>query len=235
MGLADAPRDPARADAAADDDARVALDQIIRDRGEDYAALSRLLGRNAAYIQQFIKRRSPRRLGERERALLASYLGVEQHVLGGPWPTAVSPDQLALVPRLDVDAAAGSGGWATDDRTIAHVGFEPRFLRTLSASPRALSIVRVIGDSMVPTLVDGDDIMVDAGDRADRLRDGIYVLRRDDLLLVKRLTRPTGTGNARRTVGIVSDNGNLYPSQSDVPVDTLDIVGRVVWVSRRVD
>ena len=48
-------------------------------------------------------------------------------------------------------------------------------------------MIRVAGDSMAPTLGDGDDILVDRGDGAERLRDGIYVLRLDGALVVKRL------------------------------------------------
>lgn len=38
---------------------RQALDDLIRERDETYAAVSRLLGRNSAYIQQYIKRGTP--------------------------------------------------------------------------------------------------------------------------------------------------------------------------------
>ena len=41
-------------------DARTALDRLIVERGENYADLSRLIGRNPAYIQQFIKRGTPK-------------------------------------------------------------------------------------------------------------------------------------------------------------------------------
>ena len=59
--------------------------------------------------------------------------------------------------------------------------------------PDRLSIIRVDGDSMAPTLNAGDDILVDLGDCVDRLRDGIYVLRADDVLVVKRLAlHPAG-------------------------------------------
>lgn len=84
---------------------------------------------------------------------------------------------------------------------------------------------------MVPTLSHGDDIMVDSGDGVGRLRDGIYVLRRDDALLVKRLVR--GLGSARDRVTIISDNA-VYPAEADVPIAALTIVGRVVWAGRRI-
>ena len=222
------------------EDARTALDRIIRERGEDYTALSRLIGKNPAYIQQFIKRGTPRSLGERDRATLAEYLQIDEHLLGAP--TTRSPratDSMAVastaamvtVPRLDVGASAGAGGFAEGEGAQAHFAFDRGWIRQLGASPTQLALIRVQGDSMVPTLGDGDDIMVDAGDAIDRLRDGIYVLRRDGMLLVKRLARQISGGAAR--VAIISDN-DAYPSDHNVPIDDLDVVGRVVWVGRRV-
>src|SRR3546814_4245944 len=52
---------------------------------------------------------------------------------------------------------------------------------------------------MAPTLSDGDDILVDGGDAAGRLRDGIYVLRMDDALMVKRVARAPGAGRISRS------------------------------------
>lgn len=225
-------RPPAEiASATAPDDARAVLDRLISERGEDYAGLSRLIGRNPAYIQQFIKRGSPRRLDERDRALLARYFRIDEQLLGGP-PTALLSEAnagLLPVPRLDVGASAGAGGLVEDDRAEAMFAFDRRWLRRLSQSPDRLAIIRVDGDSMVPTLNHGDDIMVDSGDGAARLRDGIYVLRRDGVLLVKRLACALTSGH----VTIVSDN-SAYPTERQIPVSELDIVGRVLWAGRRV-
>ena len=81
---------------------------------------------------------------------------------------------------------------------------------------------------MMPTLSDGDDILVDRSDAIDRLRDGIYVLRRDDALSVKRITvDPTG-----RRVTIGSDNPD-HQSFAGVRLSTIAIIGRVVWAGRR--
>lgn len=209
---------------------RAALERLIREQGEDYASLSRLIGRNAAYIQQYLQRGTPRRLPERERAILADYFGVDERLLGAPERAAApDPAALAIIPRLDIGASAGPGALAGEERAIAGFGFDPRWLRQLAVNPATLSIIRVEGDSMAPTLSHGDDIMVDSGDGVTRLRDGIYVLRREDVLLVKRIARGTAAGR----VAIVSDNP-AYPSERDVAVATLDIVGRVVWAGRRI-
>ena len=45
---------------------REELDRLIRQRNVGYSAVSRLLNRNPAYIQQFIKRGSPRKLDDGE-------------------------------------------------------------------------------------------------------------------------------------------------------------------------
>ncbi len=63
---------------------RLVLQRLCLERGEDFAGLSRMLGRNHAYIQQFVKRGVPKRLGEAERRKLARYFAVPESVLGVP-------------------------------------------------------------------------------------------------------------------------------------------------------
>ena len=210
-----------------DEDARAALQRLIEERGDDYAGLSRLLGRNPAYVQQYIKRGSPRRLAEDDRRLLARYFGVDEALLGGP---AGDGRGLRPVPRLDVGAAAGAGAFAGDEHAESHVAFDPAWLRQVArGAPDQLSIIRVEGDSMAPTLGDGDDILVDRGDGPEQLRDGVYVLRMDGALVVKRLA----LNPSARSLSIASDNP-AYPSRPDCDPAAVEIVGRVVWTGRRV-
>ena len=217
----------------ANDNPRAVLARIVRERGDDYANLSRLIGRNAAYIQQFIKRGTPRRLDERDRAKLARYFSIDERMLGGPDVSPVQSPMIA-VPRLAVGASAGPGALVGEEEgeegEEGHFAFDERWLRKMAPSgPSNLSIIRVSGDSMAPTLADGDDILVDRGDGVDRLRDGIYVLRRDENLSVKRLAlNPAG-----RRVSIKSDNP-AYRDFVDVKLDTVNVIGRVVWAGRRV-
>ena len=209
---------------------RNTLDRLIRDRGEDYAALSRLIGRNPAYIQQFIHRGSPRKLAEDDRKLLARYLGVDESLLGGPAAVPVAGDLLA-VPRLAVEASAGPGALANREETISRFGFDSRWLRSVASSPQNVSAIAVRGESMLPTLSEGDEILVDRGDAADRLRDGIYVLRVEEALLVKRIAlNPAGVGGRR--LSIRSDNP-AYPDWEECDPATVEIIGRVIWVGRR--
>ncbi|MEA3016567.1 MAG: hypothetical protein QOI38_1289 [Sphingomonadales bacterium] len=207
--------------------ARAALERLIEERGADYLSLSRLLGRNAAYIQQYIKRGTPRRLGEDDRRLLARYFGVAEEVLGGP-PAPDPADGLVRVSRLEIGASAGPGALAGNERARGHIAFDPAWLRRLAADPKLLSLIQVEGDSMVPTLADGDEILVDRGDAAERLRTGVYVIRIDDELVVKRVARNPFDA----TISIRSDN-EAYPSWPACDPASVVIVGRVVWMGRR--
>lgn len=212
-------------------DVRAELERLIEERGEDYAGLSRLIGRNAAYIQQFIKRGIPRKLAEDDRRLLARYFDVEESLLGAPEPApGAGAAGTVVVPLFDLGASAGAGAFARDERAAAHLAFDPKWLRRLTGGDIAqLSIIRVEGDSMVPSLGDGDEILVDRNDAAGRLRDGIYVLRLEGTLMVKRLA----LNPAARRVSISSDN-EAYPSWPDCDPASVDIVGRVLWAGRRI-
>ncbi|PEQ10780.1 peptidase S24 [Novosphingobium sp. PC22D] len=210
-------------------DVRSTLDRLIRERGCNYASISRLLGRNAAYIQQFIRRGSPRTLDQRDCELLSRFFGVDPSILGGSEQQSRIQSDLVQVPVLDVEASAGHGSIADHEARCSHFGFEERWLRQMTASKaNNLSIIRVLGDSMEPTLSDGDDVMVDQADGHARLRDGIYVLRMDDALNVKRIAiEPQG-----RRISVVSDN-KAYPSWRGLERRSVDVVGRVLWFGRQ--
>ena len=221
-------------------DTRAALAALIEERREDYAGLSRLLGRNPAYVQQYVKRGTPKTLAEEDRRTLARYFGVSDAALGGP-PTArllAATDApraqqreaaFIAVPMRALGASAGPGSLEEDGGATRAMPFPPALLRELGITdPSGLSVIRVAGDSMLPTLADGDDILVDAKDGPERLRDGIYVLRNEEALMVKRLSlRPDGG------LAVLSDNP-AHQSWPDADRSRLRIIGRVVWAGRRV-
>jgi phage repressor protein C with HTH and peptisase S24 domain len=221
------------------DEIRQTLDRLIRERGEDYANLSRMLGRNPTYIQQFIKRGVPRKLDEDDRRKLALKLAVGEDVLGAAGNRVFAPRETksnvgaqeadyVLIPRFNVTASAGAGNYPDDERAETSMAFQTRFAREIaSGSIEALHVITVEGDSMTPTVSHGDHILVDTDDH-QRLRDGVYVIRIDGALLVKRLS----VNPATRKLSIKSDNA-AYPTWNDCPPESVDIIGRVVWVGRK--
>lgn len=213
-------------------DTRQVLDRLIAERRDNYADLSRLLGRNPAYIQQFIKRGTPRKLDEADRRTLARYYGISEEALGGPAVPSTSSARLKAkastvsVPRLTLSASAGAGSLHDDECVQGVMAFDAAWLRHLGVQPQHASIVRVQGESMAPTLSDGDEIIVDHGDGASKLRDGVYVLRLDGVLMVKRLV----LGPRRGRFSILSDNPH-YPNWTDIDPELIVVIGRVRWVA----
>ena len=209
-----------------EEDPRAALERLITANGDDFAGLSKLIGRNSAYIQQFIRRGTPRKLPELERGILARYFVVDENVLGGPPPSGTKTG-IRLIPKLAVDASAGAGAIPDWETLAGKIGFDEKWLRKQGLDPSRLSLIRVDGDSMAPTLNHGDDIMVDNRAAATALRDGIHVIRLDDVLMVKRLALgPSGR------LSVLSDNP-AYPGWPDVDGTAVAIIGRVVWAGRR--
>jgi len=210
-------------------DPRAVLERLCAERGEDFAGLSRLIGRNPAYIQQYVRRGVPRRLHEDDRRDLARYFAIPESMLGGPATLAGGDSDLVSVNRSLVRASAGAGAIPGSEAGKPYFGFDERWLRTLTATPaEGLSIIRVEGDSMAPTLNPGDDILVDLADCEERLRDGVYVLRIDDALVVKRIAlHPIGG-----RVTVQSDNP-AYPDWPDCDLGNLNCIGRVIWAGRK--
>ena len=96
-------------------DPRTRLLDLSVERGISLTALSALLGRNSSYLQQFVRKGSPRKLEEGDRGTLARFFGVDESELGGveeksfSLPGKTPRADWVDVPRLDLDASAGPG------------------------------------------------------------------------------------------------------------------------------
>ncbi|MDF7774972.1 S24 family peptidase [Sphingomonas sp. AOB5] len=198
---------------------RVAIAAAIEASGKSCAQLSRLIGRNAAYVQQYLKRGLPGELAEPDRAKIARFLGIAENAFG-----VLPRRETAEVPRLDIGASAGPGGLVEDEAQLRAGLFDAGMLRGLGVRAEAASMVRVAGDSMEPVLHDGDEILVDRDRRTPGARDAMFVLRIDGVVMVKRL-RALG-----REIEVVSENA-AYPPRI-VAAGAVEVIGRVVWLGR---
>jgi len=208
-------------------DPRTRLVDLAASRGVSLSALSVLVGRNASYLQQFVRKGSPKKLDEADRRKLAQFFGVPETDLGGEEEisSARSSPEWIDIPRLAVDAAAGPGQFPGEEAMIGAFRFSASWLRALGLDPRHLSTIAVAGDSMQPVLANGDEVLVDRAPRPPR--EGVHVVRVGDALLVKRLD----FGRPGR-VTLTSANP-IYPPQ-DLPREDVTIIGRVVWKSGRI-
>ena len=211
-------------------DPRARLVTLAAAHGTSLAQLSGLIGRNGTYLQQFVKKGSPRKLEETDRRTLARFLGVDEAELGAPEENSRSFPGKPLrgdwvdVPRLALEAAARPGALAGEEQAIGAFRFSAQWLRGQGLDPAMLSAIAVAGDSMEPLLRDGDEILVDRSPRP--LRDGIHVVRVGEALLVKRVQ----AGIPGRIV-LESENSAYRPIE--LAPGEVEVVGRVVWKSGR--
>ena len=211
--------------AAADNDrgrdsaAREQLDGLIQRSGQGYAEISRLIGRNPAYIQQFIKRGVPRRLGEDERRILALHFGVPEALLGGPTDSPLLQPDSTSHNLLEI-------GWLNPHQS-PRLRFDSSLIERLPPLTRIRLAAHVVeGDSMAPTLMAGDCLLIDRTD-CTQPRDGLYVIESDSVPSARRLSVHPVT----RRIAILSDNA-AYPSFPDCDPAALRILGRIVWMAR---
>lgn len=156
---------------------------------------------------------------------------------GSPAPAATLPaapeppglEDFGLIPRYDVAASAGHGRLIEQEPILEHLAFRRAWLRELGLHPARCAVISIAGDSMEPTLHPGDVALLDLEHLYIR-SDGLYCLRLDGGLLVKRLQRL-----ADGVIEVISDNQAYrrfkLPDAWQGP--TQQLVGRVVWAGVR--
>lgn len=209
---------------------RETLAAVLKERGVSFAEISRLIGRNAAYIQQYIKRGHPTRLNEESRIIIAKFLNVNRDTFILEQNEDIISSNSVSISYFNVEASAGSGSFIDLEDSVSGFFIDKRWLNYMTASPiDKISTICVNGDSMAPTLLDRDKIIVDHSYDGSSMTDGIFVLRRDGYLIVKRLTFSPKLG----FVNISSDNP-LFPSLNECAIDNINIVGKVIGLARSI-
>ncbi|MEO5362447.1 MAG: helix-turn-helix transcriptional regulator [Magnetococcus sp. DMHC-8] len=134
---------------------------------------------------------------------------------------------FTLVPRYAVQASAGPGMAVQSEQIVDHLAFKTEWLRAaMGLDPHKLALITARGDSMEPAIGDGDLLLLDMRELRT-LDPSIYVVRMDQSLVAKRLQRLMD-GRIR----IQSDNP-LYSAESVHPSE-IHILGRIVWIGRKV-
>lgn len=201
------------------------------------AHVAKMAGVNRSFIYDILRGRSSRP-GIDRLADVARLLKVDRdwliHGIGeveGKSPFVENPDDafVAITPASARPPMNG-GAAATDDgdtpRQTYH--FRRSWIRnTLKTSPSQLRIMHVRGDSMVPTLLSGDAVLIDMNLRAPN-PPGLFVLDDGIGLVAKRLEHIPCSGPS--TVRMISDNKH-YPAY-ECTVDEIHIVGRIRWFAR---
>jgi phage repressor protein C with HTH and peptisase S24 domain len=145
-------------------------------------------------------------------------------------PSNTSIEGHINLPFYEVSASAGDGALIEAEEQTHLISFEPEWLnKEIGVNPKEVFLMLVEGDSMYPTLKNGAMIMVNR--ECNGLSDGIYVMRHDHNLLVKRLQLLPGG-----IIKVKSDNNMYEPweiNKEHLNGTDIELIGRVVWSGQR--
>lgn len=132
-----------------------------------------------------------------------------------------------LIPLYNVEASAGGGEIPIDESVREYIPLKIAWLKAeLRAGVSGVLAVPVSGDSMKPTMADGDLVLIE---KTSEIRDdAIYVFRRGDHVYVKRLQALPGG-----RFEVISDNVMYKPYTVDPEqFPEYSVIGRVIWHGR---
>lgn len=177
-------------------------------------------------------------------AAMARLAGVTaEQFLNQPWHPAengsASSDHLptrstdagetAQLLRLDLSLPMGPGATVDDYVEEEPIEFDLGYLRAITRTPvHRLRMARGVGDSMMPTLLSNDEVLIDTTQNSLLHSDRIYACAINGGAAIKRL-RPIEGG---KRILVISDNKTIDP----YPVDAHEVAiwGRVIRFARDV-
>ena len=148
----------------------------------------------------------------------------------GPSPHEIIPNaaDYAFIPQYSAQGAAGNGYWNDHVFIKGNLVFKRDWLARMSLREQNLHAIYARGQSMEPTISDGDDVLVDESQIEPH--DGrIYLIRRyEGELIIKRIIRGITGGWIIRSD---NDDKRTYPDQpiNEKEIESLEIIARVVW------
>src|SRR5262249_50185085 len=162
------------------DPVRARVLKLVEARRTDLKNASLKIGKNAAYLHQFVFRGTPKVLPEDVREALAKHLGVDEAKLRhrevparkarskprvhdeedetlAPRPHRI-PDGFIGIAEIDVRASAGPGAFneGLEETKVTWLFPEAVVRHEFRAPPNELRMITVDGDSMEPLLSSGD-------------------------------------------------------------------------------
>lgn len=209
------------------------LENVIEKSGQKLAAICREAQVNQPAAHKFITR-NQERIALEDLIKLANYFKVPiQYFWGDESPSLDIPLEnyeensadYDYIKFYDVKVSAGSGMPAENESTRL-LPVERSFITRLGYPSDMLSAVEVMGDSMEPTLRNGDYVIIYRPEYSTDFVPGIYVIRDFSGLKVKRLDMDK-FGN----LNVISDN-KFYMAQEytqdEMADEAVKIIGRVL-------
>ena len=231
---------------ATPDEIRLKIKNLLLKKGISLASASVGIGKNVAYLQQYIVKGAPVRLPEEQRKKLSIILDVPEQELtdldlsamplpasfegaagiaqtiGNFFSNIKNKKETVAVDMLDTTACCGNGIENFTENVNGKWLMPLVDFRQISmAAPENIKLLKVKGDSMLPTLKEDDWVMVDITKKSPD-SDGLFLLILANGLAVKRVQ--CGLGN---NITVLSDNPKYAPLPATL--EEVPIAGKVIY------
>ena len=132
------------------------------------------------------------------------------------------------VPKIKARLSAGGGSFETEPEIKEFYSFRKDWL-SKKGKARDMVLMDIFGNSMEPELKEGDTVLIDQSQKAV-LAGAIYAVGFDDTIFVKRLEKRP------KELVLLSEN-ERYPMMRfrDEEMDSVRIIGKVIWVCREMN
>jgi phage repressor protein C with HTH and peptisase S24 domain len=132
---------------------------------------------------------------------------------------------FALIPQAALEGGIGTEGKGVEGGVEGKYAFRRTWLQS-KGNFEDFILFEVKGDSMDPTITDGDVVIIDRS-KKQVVVGNIYALRTENAVMVKRL-QPMDANHIKA----MSDN-KLYESyEIDLGKGDIEIIGQVIWIGR---
>lgn len=174
--------------------------------------------------------KSPRTPSVDRAKEIAEALGLEFYIgppreTGTIYTTRIDHEDFAAIPRVDARLAAGPGAENGDVSLDGALAFRQDWLRERDIAPSQACLLRVSGDSMSPTLHDGDLVMIDERRTQIRNRHVYALIDIDGAARVKRVELVPD-----QLILLTSDNpAHTSDVRTGPDMNRLRILGEIVW------
>lgn len=213
------------------------IPQIVRallDSGFTQKSLAEEIGVEQSTISRWLKGAKPDLSHYGQLAELAA----RQQLMDSGYSATLQPTPSNSIPEIDIVAGLGGGGYvAIEVKSRNGITFAKEAVRDhwqlpdwmlsrMGVSPRNVAAFRTQGDSMAPTIDDGDVVFVDTRHRVPS-PPGVYALA-DEFggVVVKRLEITSKPSDDMVTVRVSSDNP--LHRERELTIDEINIVGRYI-------
>lgn len=138
-------------------------------------------------------------------------------------PALEKPDlaDFYFLPLVETRLSAGGGSFVLNENVETYYAYRKQFINRIATSPKNVILACATGNSMEPTLYDGDTVMIDTGRHS--IEDGrIFAVRFGDTIALKRLSLlPNGR------VLVISDNRDEYAAY-EAGIKDIHVIGKML-------